>query len=262
MTRSSSQIFTPAIVLAVFLFIPTCWGQKEFPTSSPTPPSHEIWTELLQKHVDNEGVVNYRGFIRDRVKLNQYLNKLSTNPPDKDKWTDAEQLAYWINVYNAFTVKLIIDHYPVESIKDIGGRINIPFVNSPWDIKFVDIGGKKIHLNAVEHAIIRVEFDEPRIHFAVNCASYSCPILLNEAYEADKLEEQLERQTVRFMNDERFNIINSPEEAKISRLFRWYSGDFKVDGQNVVDYINRYSDVKLNSNARIRYIDYDWSLNN
>ena len=249
-------------VFAVFLFIPTCFGQKEFPNTSPTPPSHQLWTDLLQMHVTEDGRVNYEGFIKDSDKLDQYLKLLTDNPPDKEKWTADEQLAYWINVYNAFTVKLVIDHYPVDGIKEIGGKINIPFVNSVWDIEFVDIGGKKITLNQVEHSIIRVEFAEPRIHFAVNCASYSCPILLNEAYVPERLDEQLERQTIAFINNERFNKIKSPDKAEVSKLFQWYSGDFKSGRSTIIDYINKYSEVKLSSNARISYMDYDWSLNN
>ena len=98
-------------------------------------PDHDPWTELLSHYVDNAGFVNYLGFRRDSIKLNNYLNILTANPPDRSSWPDDEQLAYWINLYNAFTIKLIIKNYPVQSIKDIGSRIQIPFINSPWDIK-------------------------------------------------------------------------------------------------------------------------------
>jgi hypothetical protein len=257
------QLFFHFLLLQVSLSLifPACFSQKSFPVTSSTPPDHSIWTELLQKHVSEEGQVNYRGFIKDSLRLNEYLNLLSSHAPDKKKWSDEEQLAYWINVYNAFTVKIVTDHYPVESIKEIGGRVNIPLVSTVWDVKFIDIGGKEIDLNTVEHGIIRKEFDEPRIHFAVNCASYSCPILLNEAYLPEKLEEQLERQTIRFINDERFNIIKSPEEASLSKLFQWYRGDFRKDGKSVIDYVNQYSEIRLNADARISYLDYDWNLN-
>ncbi len=261
MTRPYTIPSFGLMALTLFLIIPSCFSQKNFPNTSPTPPDHSLWTELLQKHVSEEGEVNYPGFIKDSTKLDEYLDLLSSHAPDRKKWSDDEQLAYWINVYNAFTVKIVADHYPVETIKEIGGRVNIPFVSTVWDIKFIDIGGKKIHLNRVEHGIIRKEFKEPRIHFAVNCASYSCPVLLNEAYTAEKLEEQLQQQTVHFINNPRFNIIENPNKAKISRLFQWYSGDFKVDGKDIIDYINRYSDIQLASDAEISYMDYDWSLN-
>ena len=148
---------------------------------------HGPWTELLQVYVDESGNVNYQGFQKDSVRLNSYLETLVSNAPDPESWSEDEQLAYWINVYNAFTIKLIVEHYPVASIKDIGSKIQIPFINSPWDIKFIVINGEKLDLNNVEHGILRKKFNEPRIHFAVNCASFSCPKLRNEAFEADKL---------------------------------------------------------------------------
>ena len=107
---------------------------------------HDAWTVLLQKYVDNFGNVDYEGFQKDSTSLNAYLNQLTNNPPDEKTWSQPEQIAYWINVYNAFTIKLIIQHYPVESIKDIGSKIQIPFINSPWDIKFIEINNKKLDL--------------------------------------------------------------------------------------------------------------------
>jgi len=150
-------------------------------TSPPTSPiEHTIWDALLKKYVSPDGTVNYKGFIRDKATFEEYLTLLSKNPPNKKTWSKAAQLAYWINAYNAFTVKLIIDHYPVKSIKDI--KKGIPFLNSVWDMEFFHIGGKEMNLNDIEHDLIRRQFKEPRIHFAVNCASYSCPRLRNEAY--------------------------------------------------------------------------------
>ena len=158
--------------------------------------THENWTKLVEQHVTLSGKVNYKGFIKDKIALDDYLDTLSNHPPGKN-WNEAEQLSYWINAYNAFTVKLIIDHYPLKSIKDIAG--NLPMINSPWDMKFFKIGGVDFDLNTIEHEILRKKFEEPRIHFAINCASFSCPKLRNEAFEANKLEEQLEDQTNYFM---------------------------------------------------------------
>jgi hypothetical protein len=144
---------------------------------------------------------------------------LVNNPPDKKEWSESAQLAYWINVYNAFTIKLIIDHYPVESIKDIGSKIQVPFINSPWDIKLIEIEGKKYDLNNVEHSILRKDFEEPRIHFAIVCASFSCPKLRREAFTAEKLEEQLQEQAVDFINDPAKNSI-SKNKAEVSKIFQ------------------------------------------
>lgn len=220
---------------------------------------HEQWTVLLQKYVDRDGMVNYKGFQKDSLHLNSYLNELSTNPPDENTWSSEEQIAYWINAYNAFTVKLILDHYPLESIKDIGAAIQIPFVNSPWDIKFIEINGNKLDLNNIEHSILRKTFNEPRIHFAINCASFSCPMLRREAYVADKLNVQLEEQVIQFINDsDRNNIV--PTHAEVSKIFSWFKGDFTKNG-SLKEFLNQYAKIKIEEDVRISYLDYNWSLN-
>jgi len=223
-------------------------------------PSHEKWTDLLQKHVHSNGFVDYRGFIEDSLLLNEYLSVLSDSAPNPKKWTEAERLVYWINAYNAFTVQIVIRHYPVNGIKDIASGLKIPFVSSTWDIPFIRIGGEDITLNRIEHGIIRKEFKEPRIHFAVNCASVSCPVLRNEAYEPEKLEQQLEEQAIQFINDQSRNNIKSGE-AELSKLFTWFSKDFKRESSNIIDYVNRYSETIIERNAKITYMDYNWSLN-
>jgi hypothetical protein len=156
-------------------------------------PSHQAFDELLKKHVTKDGIVDYKGFIQDKAKLEKYLDLLSNNAPDRGKWSKDEQLAYWINAYNAFTVKLIVDNYPVKSIQDFIPTVKIPLVNTVWHIKFFKIGGKEASLDEIEHKILRKEFEEPRIHFAINCASFSCPPLLNEAFFPEKIDQQLDR---------------------------------------------------------------------
>ncbi|MCB0555208.1 MAG: DUF547 domain-containing protein [Phaeodactylibacter sp.] len=225
---------------------------------SPQPPvSHEIWDGLLQKYVRPDGFVDYKGFVLDSAQLNSYLALLSSAHPQKS-WPKAEQMAYWINAYNAFTVKLIVDHYPVESIKDI--KRGIPFVNSVWDIKFIEIQGQTYDLNNIEHGILRKEFNDARIHAAINCASYSCPPLRNEAYWAGKLDSQLDDAMRHFVNDPLRNQV-SADKAEISQIFSWFSGDFKRDAGSVRDYINRYAEEKLRPEGKISYLDYNWSLN-
>ncbi len=224
-----------------------------------TPPSHEQFDKLLKKHVSKDGKVDYKGFISDKKEFQKYLDLLSNNAPDKAKWSKDEQLAYWINVYNAFTIKLIIDNYPVNSIQDLHPKVKIPLVNTVWHKKFFKIGGQDASLDEVEHKIIRKQFDEPRIHFAVNCASYSCPPLRPEAFTAEKLDKQLEEQAVSFINDKRHNVIQA-DKVEISSIFSWFKGDFTNDG-SLIDYLNKYSKVKINSNAKVSHKDYDWSLN-
>ena len=222
-------------------------------------PSHQIYTRLLKKNVTPEGKVNYKAFIKDSVEFNKYLRILSNTPPDKT-WTRNEQMAYWINAYNAFTIKLITNYYPVKSIKDIGSSIQIPFVNTPWDIKFFSIGKDKMDLNNIEHGILRKKFDDARIHMALVCASKSCPILLNEAFEGARLDEQFTKQTKAFLADSYRNKV-SADKPQLSMIFNWYSMDFNKNGKSVRDFVNSYSTVKIKPNAKISFIEYDWGLN-
>ena len=221
------------------------------------PPSHAEWTALLKKNVTYDGWVNYAGFQRNLPAFNQYLQSLSQNPPQKS-WSKQEQLAYWINAYNAFTVQLILKHYPLKSIKDIKA-VNIPFVSSPWDIKFIKIGDQTYDLNYIEHSILRKQFDEPRIHFAINCASISCPNLRNEAYTAQKLEQQLEQQTKSFIDGKKKNHLYA-DQVKLSPIFQWFKGDFTQKG-SLIDFLNRYSTTKIQANAQVNWLPYDWNLN-
>jgi hypothetical protein len=243
----------------ILITVSSCFAVNA-PTSTAEPISHEIWNGLLKKYVDNKGFVDYAGFKKDQAELKKYLDLVEKNAPG-DKWSKDEKLAYWINAYNAFTVQLILDNIPnkIKSIKDIGSKVKIPFVNTPWDVKFINIGGKKMDLNNIEHGIIRKEFGEPRIHFALVCAAKSCPPLRNEAYEASKLSKQLDDQGVDFLNDSFKNQV-SAKEAKISNLFKWYGGDFK-DKMPVIDWVNKYAKVKADKNASISYLDYKWDLN-
>lgn len=246
-----------SLFFALFFSIQSCWA-IDAPTSTAAPVSHVIWDKLLKKHVNSSGFVDYAGFKQDQVELKKYLTLIEGNAPAKS-WSNDERLAYWINAYNAFTIQLILDNADkgITSIKDIGSKIKVPFVNTPWDVKFITIGGKKMDLNNIEHGIIRKEFDEPRIHFALVCAAKSCPPLRNEAFVASRLKKQLQEQGVKFINDASKNKI-TPNSAKVSKILDWYGGDFK---KSKVDIINDYSKVKVNQNATISYMDYNWSLN-
>ena len=208
---------------------------------------HSVWNNLLQKHVSKNGMVDYKGFKSDRAKLDNYLKMLSSQEPTKD-WSNNELLAYYINLYNAYTVDLILRNYPVKSIKDI---------SSPWTKEFIKVGDTEISLGGIENSILR-KMNEPRIHFAINCASISCPKLLNEAYTAAEIEEQLERVTREFINSDKNEI--SENSAKLSSIFDWYKKDFKEDG-SVIDYINKYSETRIKTGASISYKEYDWNLN-
>ena len=244
----------------IVLFVAVVFGScTATPTSNAAPVDHSAWDKLLKKHVNDKGFVNYTAFKKDYDELKKYLDMLSTSAPN-GKWSKEEQLAYWINAYNAFTVQLILDHYPgISTIKDIGSKIKIPFVSDAWTVKFITIGGKKMDLNNIEHGIIRKKFDEPRIHFALVCAAKSCPPLRNEAFVAERLDKQLDEQGRDFINDKGKNNVTK-DKAEISKIMDWYGGDF-TKKMPIVDWINKYAAVKIDKNTPISYMDYNWDLN-
>ncbi|MDQ3141683.1 MAG: DUF547 domain-containing protein [Bacteroidota bacterium] len=234
------------IIISFFLFVQIGFSQE----------IHQKWNELLTKHVDKNGFVNYKSFIMDSNQLNIYLKKLETQSPQKS-WSKNEVMAFWINAYNAFTVQLILRNYPVKSIKDIGGKI--PFVNSTWDIKFIKIGNELLDLNNIEHTKLRKQFHDPRLHMVLVCASKSCPVLRREAFTAQRLFKQMDEQTKSFLKDPSRNSIKS-SEAKLSMIFKWYGKDFKGK-KGIVDFINKYQEKKIDKKSKISYLDYDWSIN-
>lgn len=211
--------------------------------------SHQKWDRLLKRHVNSNGLVDYRGFKKDEALLDEYLQELASSVPD-DSWAKNEKLAYYINCYNAYTIKLILDNYPLKSIKDI---------SSPWSRSIIPLGDERISLDRLENRILR-KLDDPRIHFAINCASYSCPPLLNEAFTASRIQEQLNSVTSRFINGP-LNKIDA-HEVILSSIFKWYKRDFLVNGKvDLIGYINQFAKVKVQTDAKISYLDYNWQLN-
>ena len=208
--------------------------------------SHAAFNTLLVKHVSNSGVVNYKGFKNEQNKLKIYINTLSANSP-QPSWTRNQKLAYWINFYNALTIDLLLTNYPITSIMNI---------DNAWDKKIITIDGESYTLNDIENKVIRPNFNEPRIHFAVNCGALSCPKLLNEAFVPEKLDAQLEKQTIAFINNTSQNKIDT-DKVMISKIFEWYSSDFG----NIIAFLNRYSKIKIEAKAKVSYLDYQWSLN-
>ena len=217
---------------------------------------HDDWSTLLKEHVTEAGQVNYKGFIKDDSLFNKYLTDLSTHPTG-DNWTEKEKIVYWINAYNAFTVKLILDNYPLKSIKDISD--GLPMISSPWDIKFFKIGNTDFDLNTIEHEILRKKFNEPRIHFAINCASVSCPKLRNEAFTVEQLDTQLEEQAKGFINNPIKNKITE-KKVQLSKIFNWFESDFTKE-KPLASFLQRYIDMDLPKDFNVEYLDYDWNLN-
>ena len=209
---------------------------------------HSRFDQLLKKYVNKNGIVNYAGIKKDQKPLKDYLETIRVHAPD-DTWSRQDQFAYYLNAYNAMTIDLIVRNYPLKSIKDI---------KDPWEQRNWNIGKKSISLEEIEHEILR-KMNEPRIHFGINCASFSCPPLMNEAFTAAKVDVQLERLAVQFINDPKRNKITA-DRIEISNIFRWFKKDFTENG-DLIDFLNKYSKVPIDKNARVRHMDYDWSLN-
>ncbi|MBK9607324.1 MAG: DUF547 domain-containing protein [Betaproteobacteria bacterium] len=248
--------------------------------------AHSAWTALLGKHVvvTNGGrasQVRYAGFARDRPALKAYLDSLSRLPEREFKgWTKAQQMAFLINAYNAFTIEKILTRYPdLKSIKDLGGVFS-----SPWKDKFFMLFGRESYLDQIEHEMLRAKgvYEEPRVHFAVNCASIGCPMLREEAYVADRLEAQLEEQTWRFLSDPTRNRYNEQSgRLEVSKIFDWFKEDWQsgyrgigAGGQPVdsrEQFFARYAGLLADKpaaqtivaerKAGIAFLDYDWGLN-
>ena len=217
--------------------------------TSPEAFNHASFNDLLQNYVSNDGNVDYDGIKTQRAVLKNYITSLSDNMPT-DAWSNEDKLAYWMNAYNALTIDLILRNYPVNSIKDI---------KNPWDQRLWKLGDKWYNLNQIEHDILR-KMNEPRIHFGIVCASFSCPKLQNKAFTATNLDAQLTAATREFLADEKRNSI-SEDNLKLSKIFKWFSSDFTKNGK-LVDFINTYTDVDISSKAKKSYREYNWDLNN
>ncbi len=218
------------------------------PTKPKTTFNHSPFNELLEQYVSTQGNVNYRGFKNDKTALRNYITSLSENRPNNN-WSKAEKMAYWINAYNAMTIDLILRNYPVKSIKDI---------KDPWKQRLWKLGEKWYNLDEIEHKILR-KMGDPRIHFAIVCASYSCPKLAFEAYTASSLDSQLNIATKEFLRDPERNKL-SENNIKLSKIFKWFAEDFKTNG-SLIDFLNLHSDVTIANNAKKTFMEYSWDLN-
>ncbi|MGC6429950.1 MAG: DUF547 domain-containing protein [Jejuia sp.] len=209
---------------------------------------HDRFNKLLKKHVSKIGNVNYEAIKSDWDELQTYIAELGKNIPKAD-WSKNQKLAYWINAYNAMTIDLILRHYPLKGIKDI---------KNPWKQRYWKLGEKWYNLDEIEHQILR-KMDEPRIHFAIVCASFSCPKLQNAAFTASDLEIQLTEVTKAFLSDLERNSI-SENSLELSKIFQWFGKDFKQNG-SLIDFLNQYTDIQISDKAKISFKDYNWDLN-
>lgn len=224
--------------------------------------SHAAFTAILKKYIRNEKV-DYASLKKNPGELNTYLDTLAAVPKSSfKKWDEDQQMAFLINVYNANTLKLIVDHYPLKSIKDIGNVLK-----GPWKQEVVRLFGKLETLDHVEHDLLRGNYKDPRIHFAVNCASIGCPSLRAEAFQTAKLDAQLEEQGRAFLRDKSKNRLDAANKTlNLSPIFDWFEGDFTAKSGTVEKFILPYvsdADRKVleKGGLAIKYTDYNWNLN-
>ncbi|MDJ0765305.1 MAG: DUF547 domain-containing protein [Myxococcota bacterium] len=228
--------------------------------------THQQWQGLLKTYVKS-GTVDYAAWHRGgQDRLDQYLATLAAVcKKDYKKWNKRNKIAYWINLYNAHTIKLVLDNFPVKSLQNVGAK-----PGSAWEEKRIPLAkleGKTLSLGDVENEILRKRFTEPRIHFALVCAAKSCPILISEAYQGQKLNTQLKRQTRQFLNDSSKNRYDAANKTLyLSKIFEWYGKDFVDNVPSVAAYVAPHmshqavEDVAAGQ-VNVEFLHYDWALN-
>ncbi|WP_010135019.1 DUF547 domain-containing protein [Ochrovirga pacifica] len=213
----------------------------------------KVWNNLLQKFVNTKGEVDYRGLSKDSSQLDLYLTYLAQLNFNKLPSKKAQK-ALWINAYNAYTIKLILDNYPLTSIKDIKQN-----KKNAWEIPFVKVASKTYTLNYIEHEILRKQYKDPKIHVGVNCASVSCPALPNVAFTENNIDELLTKGMLNFINNPQRNVLTK-NTINLSQIFNWFLDDF-TQHSDLITFINQYSKIHINPNATINYLEYNWTLN-
>ncbi|MCZ6468869.1 MAG: DUF547 domain-containing protein [Candidatus Dadabacteria bacterium] len=292
-TSKAGSIVISALFLVSLLIQPAqnsftiiSYGFEEVKTDS-FDHSYAAYNSLLNRYVKNARV-NYEGFINSRAKFETFLRALgSVDENVFESWTEEQRLAFWINAYNAFTIKAIIDHYPIKRSFTLVGIFYAPSdsilqIKGVWTKLQFRALGNMVTLEEIEHETLRKKFNEPRIHMAINCASISCPDLRNEAYTPEKLEEQLADASTNFVNnpDKGVYVNEQSGKVKLSKIFKWFGDDF-INNYGSKKLFNNYSlkenaalnftseyieseEVKeylMNNKLKIGYLGYDWHLN-
>ena len=257
-----SRIFEPLDVtriVVVFFLVPGMLVISASQAGADSTVDNRLYAELLGKHTRG-GLVDYAGFKTEHPKLKAYLAYLAEINPDDLSRDDA--FAYYINLYNAATIDLVLENYPgIDSIKDIGG-----FFNNPWKIEFITLKGKKVHLDHVEHEILRPTYKDPRLHFAVNCASLGCPPLHAKPFEGVTLDASLDKLTRQNMADPAHTRLEG-DDLYVSKVFDWFGEDWGGK-EDKVAFVRKYSSPEqaaeidqLGGSLDLKYSAWDWTLN-
>jgi len=245
--------------LILFAVALSCAALASPVTAADFDQSHSLLDRVLKQYVKNARV-DYAALQAQPQDLNRYLDQVATvGKTEFKQWSGPQQIAFLSNAYNASTLRLIIENYPLKSIKDIGG-----WFSGPWDQPVVKLFGETITLNTLEHKVLRVDYAEPRIHFALVCAAIGCPPLRGEAFVGTRLEEQLVDQAKQFLSESTKNRVDAANRTVyLSPIFKWYGGDFEKKSGSVLAALKPYWPGKAVTpdGFKISYTDYDWSLN-
>lgn len=226
--------------------------------SDASPVSPAALDTVLSRHL-RDGLVDYRALARDRGPLDRFL--AATREATPEAWPREEQMAFWVNVYNARVLEGVLRRPGLTSVLDVGKVVGVPTLGFFRDR--ARSGGRELSLNDIEHDILRKRFGEPRIHFVLNCASVSCPVLPERALRAATLEAALEAATRGFLSDRTRNRIGAAGTLELSAIFKWYRTDFEESAGSVQAFIDRHwpGPGRIARDARIVHLDYDWALN-
>ena len=277
------KIWMGFALVIIFLFAGGALGSC-YAEDSPQHFGYEDYALVLETYVDDNDMVNYKGLKSNRGQLDAFAERLDKLQPEVyDAWDDEHKIAFWINAYNGFTLKAIIEHYPIKSSFFRARRYpknSIRQIKGVWDKLEFSVMGRKRTLDEIEHEILRKKFTEPRIHMALVCAAMGCPPLRNEPYTGTRLSEQLDDQTRRFLKDPlKFRLDRKKERVYISSIFKWFGKDF-ISAYGANDKLKEYSETKravlsfmiryLDKETQeyiaaqelsVKHLDYDWSLN-
>lgn len=255
----------------VLLFLPLFFlsSQALLHSSSSFDLQFSEWRQLLRTYV-KEGRVDYASLKKSPKLLNAYLHSIANvSKEEYDRWSRDQKIAFWLNAYNATAIKMVVDHYPLKKAFGFKALIfpenSIQQIPGVWDKKVLDVFGAKVSLNQIENEILRKEFQDPRIHFALVCASVGCPELREEPYVGDRLDAQFKDQIVRFLADPRkFRYDASSNTIYLSPIFKWFRKDFERGGGIISflgDYLPQGEAKKISESTKIQWLSYDWSLN-
>ena len=245
------------LVLGVMLM--TWWIGLGSTVAAPAPPFSTAGLDtVLTVHL-RKGRVDYGTLARDRGPLDRFL--ASTRSARPDEWSRNEQIAFWANVYNARVLEGVIRRPGLKSVLDVGKKLGVPTLGFFREKSVV--AGRSLSLNDIEHKILRQGFREPRLHFVLNCASASCPLLPARALTGESLDEVLDEAAAEFLADRARNPLVSSTELRLSSIFKWYRADFESDAGSLTAFVERYrkGGEPIRKDASVRFVDYDWSLN-